>query len=117
MSLNRGDAWKLLGRYTKGQSLLRHAMAVEAAMRGYARSFGDDEEKWGIVGLLHDFDYEQNPDPADHPLVGARILEEEGYPEEIIYAIKSHAEYLNLPRWLDQASELLICPSSPSRRS
>ncbi len=98
MSLSRDDAWRLLGRYTKSQSLRRHAMAVEAAMRNYARKFGDDEEKWGIVGLLHDFDYEQNPDPEDHPLVGVRILEEEGYPEEIIYAIKSHAEYLNLPR-------------------
>ncbi len=99
MSLSRDAAWRLLGRHTKSQSLLRHAMAAEAAMRTYARKFGDDdEEKWGIVGLLHDFDYEQNPDPKDHPLVGARILEEEGYSEEIIYAIKSHAEYLNLPR-------------------
>ena len=98
MSLSRDDAWRLLGSYTKSQSLLRHAMAVEAAMRTYARKFGGDEEKWGIVGLLQNFDYEQNPDPEDHPFVGARILKEEGYPEEIIYAIKSHAEYLNLPR-------------------
>ena len=98
MTLNREVAWLLLGRHTKGQSLLRHALAVEAAMRAYARKLGEDEVKWGIVGLLHDFDYEQNPNPKDHPLVGARILEEEGYPEDIIYAIKSHAEYLGLPR-------------------
>jgi putative nucleotidyltransferase with HDIG domain len=67
-------------------------------MKAYAAKFGEDEHRWGLVGLLHDFDYEQNPDPKDHPLVGARILEEQGYPEDIIYAIKSHAEYLGVPR-------------------
>jgi putative nucleotidyltransferase with HDIG domain len=69
-------------------------LAVEAAMRAYARHFGEDEEKWGLVGLLHDFDYERWPDPPDHPLQGAKILEQHGYPSEIIYAIKSHADYL-----------------------
>lgn len=98
MKQTRQDAWELLTQYTKSESLLKHALAVEAAMRAYARKFGEDEEKWGITGLLHDFDYEQNPDPKDHPLVGARILEQEGYPSEVIYAIKSHADYLGLPR-------------------
>jgi putative nucleotidyltransferase with HDIG domain len=69
-------------------------MAVEAAMRAYARKFGEDEEKWGIVGLLHDFDYERWPKPPDHPLKGSDILRERGYPQDVIYAIKSHADYL-----------------------
>jgi predicted hydrolase (HD superfamily) len=69
-------------------------LAVEAALRAYARKFGEDEEKWGTVGLLHDFDYERWPDPPDHPLQGSRILKDRGYSDEIIYAIKSHADYL-----------------------
>lgn|SRR5690606_10633221 len=98
MKQTRNDAWKLLNQYTKNESLIKHALAVEAAMRAYARKFGEDEEKWSVVGLLHDFDYEQNPNPPDHPLVGAKILAEHGYPEDVIYAIKSHADYLELPR-------------------
>jgi putative nucleotidyltransferase with HDIG domain len=79
-------------------------LAVEAAMRAYARAYGEDEEMWGMAGLLHDFDYEQHPnpnataDPNEHPLFGAQILENQGYPEAVIYAIKTHADYLNLPR-------------------
>lgn len=96
--MTRGAAWELLTEYTKTDSLRRHALAVEAAMRAYARRFGEDEERWGIVGLLHDFDYERWPDPPDHPLQGAAILEELGYPEDVIYAIKSHADYLELER-------------------
>jgi putative nucleotidyltransferase with HDIG domain len=69
-------------------------LAVEAAMRAYATKFGEDVEKWGIVGLLHDFDYERWPQPPDHPLQGAKILAEHGYPDDVIYAIKSHADYL-----------------------
>src|SRR5205823_7138280 len=80
---------------TDSLSLRRHMLAVEGAMRAYARKFGEDEEKFGIVGLLHDFDYERWPDPPNHPLKGAQILAERGYPADVIYAIKSHADYLN----------------------
>lgn len=96
--MNRDDALALLHEHTKTDSLRKHALGVEAAMRHYARKYGEDEEKWGIVGLLHDFDYEATPDPKDHPMRGAKILEEEGYPEDVIYAIKSHATYLGLER-------------------
>ena len=92
--LLREDAWKLLHEYTQSGSLIKHALAVEAAMRAYARKLGEDEEKWGMVGLLHDFDYEQHPNPEEHPMVGSRILEETGYPADVIYAIESHAQYL-----------------------
>src|SRR5215510_15732961 len=92
--MNRADAYALLTEYTQNPSLVKHMLAVEAAMRAYARKLGQDEERWGIVGLLHDFDYERWPDPPDHPLKGAEILRERGYPDDIIYAIKSHADYL-----------------------
>lgn len=92
--MNRADAFALLNEYVKDQSLVRHMLAVEAAMRAYARKLGEDEEKWGIVGLLHDFDYERWPNPPDHPLRGADILRQRGYPDDVIYAIKSHADYL-----------------------
>jgi len=92
--MNRPDAYALLCEYTQSDSLRKHMLAVEAAMRAYARRFGEDEEKWGIVGLLHDFDYERWPDPPDHPLQGSKILAKRGYSEDVIYAIKSHADYL-----------------------
>jgi len=96
--MDRETTMALLKEYTKSENLIKHALGVEAAMRAYARRFGEDEEKWGIVGLIHDFDYEQNPDPEHHPEVGARILRERGYPEDVVYAVRAHAEYLNLPR-------------------
>src|SRR5947209_4454609 len=92
--MNRADAFALLNEYVKDQSLIRHMLSVEAAMRAYARRFGQDEEKWGVVGLLHDFDYERWPDPPNHPLQGAAILRQRGYPDDVIYAICSHADYL-----------------------
>ncbi len=92
--MNRDDAFALVCEYTQSDSLRRHMLSVEFAMRAYARKFGEDEEKWGIVGLLHDFDYERWPNPPDHPLKGAEILSGRGYPDDVIYAIKSHADYL-----------------------
>lgn len=92
--MNRADAYALMTEYTKDPSLVKYMLAVEAALRAYARKLGQDEERWGIVGLLHDFDYQRWPDPPDHPLKGAEILRERGYPEDVIYAIKSHADYL-----------------------
>jgi putative nucleotidyltransferase with HDIG domain len=91
MSLSRDAAWELLTEYTKSDSLLKHAMAVEAAVRGYARKFGEDEDDWGAVALLHDFDYERWPTLGDHPIKGSEILREKGYPEWAIRAILSHA--------------------------
>jgi putative nucleotidyltransferase with HDIG domain len=92
--MNRADAFALVTEYVQDQSLIRHMLAVEAAMRAYARKLGEDEETWGIVGLLHDFDYERWPNPPDHPLQGAEILRQRGYPEMVITAILSHADYL-----------------------
>src|SRR4051812_43283418 len=92
--MDRTSALALMHEYTDSLSLRRHMLAVEAAMRAYARKFGEDEEKWGLVGLLHDFDYERWPDPPNHPLKGAEILAERGYPPDVVYAIKSHADYL-----------------------
>jgi putative nucleotidyltransferase with HDIG domain len=92
--MQRENALALLKEYVTDPGLIRHALAVEIAMRAYARRLAADEELWGIVGLLHDFDYERWPNPPDHPLQGERILKEHGYPEEVMYAIKSHADYL-----------------------
>jgi putative nucleotidyltransferase with HDIG domain len=91
LTMNREDAWALLTEYTKSDSLLKHAMAVEAAVRGYARKFGEDEEGWGVTALLHDFDYERWPTLGDHPVKGSEILRGKGYPEWMIRAILSHA--------------------------
>ena len=85
-------------------------LAVEAAMRAYARKLGEDEQKWGIVGLLHDFDYERWPNPPDHPLKGSEILKQRGYPDDVIYAIKSHADYLpDCPRVSMMDKTLYAC--------
>jgi putative nucleotidyltransferase with HDIG domain len=96
--MNRDDAWQLLNEYTKSDSLLKHAMGVEAAVRGYARKFGEDEDAWGVVALLHDFDYERWPTPEDHPFRGCEILRKKGYPEWVMRAILSHADYSGVPR-------------------
>ena len=89
--MNRDEAWALLTEYTKNESLLKHALAVEAAVRGYARKFGENEDDWGITALLHDFDYERWPTLGDHPNKGSEILRAKGYPEWMIRAIQSHA--------------------------
>jgi putative nucleotidyltransferase with HDIG domain len=98
MQPTRGQAWATLTRYTQSEALRRHALAVEAAVRGYARKFGEDEELWSVTALLHDFDYEIHPTLDKHPQDGAPILRSEGYPEEIIEAVLSHAEHLAMPR-------------------
>ena len=108
--MNRETAFALMCEYTQSESLRRHMLAVEAAMRAFAQRFGEDAEKWGIVGLLHDFDYERWPDPPDHPLKGAAILAEKGYPQDVIYAIKSHADYLDdCPRVSRMDKALYAC--------
>jgi putative nucleotidyltransferase with HDIG domain len=102
----REDAWNLLCEFTKGEGLRKHGLAVEAVMRAYARKYDPDrEETWGIVGLLHDYDYEVHPTAEEHPEAGVPVLRERGYPEEVIYAIRCHADYLELERKtkMDQA--------------
>jgi len=94
----RDEAYALLTEYTKNPNLVKHGLAVEAAMRAYARRLGEDEDEWSIVGLLHDFDYEKWPTPEDHPARGAEILAERGYPEHMIRAVKSHANYMGIAR-------------------
>jgi putative nucleotidyltransferase with HDIG domain len=98
VEITRDRAWQTLTQYTKSEALLRHALAVEAAMAWYARQFGEDEERWRVVALLHDFDYEIHPTLDQHPQDGAAILRDEGYPEDVIEAVLSHAEHLELPR-------------------
>jgi len=108
-SLDRAQAWSLLCEYTQSDSLRKHMLSVEACMRAYARKFGEDENKWGITGLLHDFDYEKYPTPAEHPFVGNKILEERGYPEELRRAILSHADYSGVKRESRMEKALYAC--------
>jgi predicted hydrolase (HD superfamily) len=105
----REQAWALLTEYTKSESLLKHALAVEAAVRGYARTFAEDEDAWGIVALLHDFDYERWPSADDHPFRGSEILREKGYPEWMIRAILSHADYSGVARESRLEKTLFAC--------
>jgi len=105
----RDRAWETLTRYTQSEALRRHALAVEAAVRAYARHFGEDEERWAVVALLHDFDYEIHPTLDEHPQDGAAILREEGYPEDVIEAILSHANHLDLPRDTSLKRTLFAC--------
>jgi len=109
MALNREQAWSLLTEYTKSESLLKHALAVEAAVRGYARLYGEDENDWGVVALLHDFDYERWPSLDDHPFRGSEILGAKGYPEWVIRAILSHADYSGVARESRLEKTLFAC--------
>jgi putative nucleotidyltransferase with HDIG domain len=94
----RDDAWRLLNEFTDNPSLIKHALAVEAAMRAYAGRLGGDGDEWGIVGLIHDFDYQQNPTEETHLHVGTQVLRERGWPEEWVRAVASHADYMGVPR-------------------
>jgi putative nucleotidyltransferase with HDIG domain len=107
--VDRASAWNLVCEYTQSESLRKHMLALEACMRAYARKFGEDEERWGITGLLHDFDYEKYPTPQEHPFVGNKILEERGYPEEIRRAILSHADYSGVKRESRMEKTLYAC--------
>ena len=109
MQPTREQAWSLLAEFTKGESLLKHALAVEAAVRGYAAVYQEDVEAWGIVGLIHDFDYERWPDPTDHPFRGSEILRERQYPEYMIRAILSHADYSGVKRESKLEHTLFAC--------
>jgi putative nucleotidyltransferase with HDIG domain len=109
MSKTRADAWETLTSYTKSEALLRHAIAVEASTASYASRFDGDEEVWRVAGLLHDFDYEIHPTLDKHPQDGAPILREEGYPEEVIQAVLSHAEHLAMPRDTPLKKTLFAC--------
>jgi len=106
---SRHDAWELLCQYTKSESLRKHALAVEAVMRAYARRLGEDEDIWGLVGLMHDFDYEMYPNPPDHPVKGSEILLENGYSEDIRRAILGHANYTGVARDTLLARGLYAC--------
>ena len=106
---DREQAWGLLTEFTQSESLRKHALAVEACMRAYARKLSGDEELWSVVGLLHDFDYEKYPSLDDHPYKGNEILKERGWPEEICRAIMSHAEYSGVPRVTSMEKALFAC--------
>lgn len=107
--MKRSDALALMHEYTANEALRKHMYAVEAAMRAYAGKFGEDEETWGMTGLLHDFDYERYPDAPDHPLKGSAILEERGYPADVREAILGHATYTGVPRVSRMAKTLYAC--------
>jgi predicted hydrolase (HD superfamily) len=107
--LTRDAAWALLTEWTKSESLRKHALAVEASVRGYARQFGEDEDAWGFVALLHDFDYERYQTPADHPFRGCEELQRRGYPEWVTRAILSHADYSGVPRESKLEKTLYAC--------
>jgi putative nucleotidyltransferase with HDIG domain len=107
--LTRDAAWALLTEWTKSDSLRKHALAVEASVRGYAREFGEDEQAWGVVALLHDFDYERYQTPADHPFRGCEELQRRGYPEWVTRAILSHADYSGVARESKLEKTLYAC--------
>lgn len=94
----REQAWEMLTQHMKDEGLLKHSLAVEACMRHYARRYGEDEERWAVTGLLHDLDYEKHPSPEEHPAVGAGMLRDLGYPEDIVQAVAGHADHMQVPR-------------------
>jgi predicted hydrolase (HD superfamily) len=107
--VRRNEAWELLCEWTQGESLRKHALAVEAAVRGYARRFGGNEDEWGLVGLLHDFDYERYQTPQDHPYRGCEELTRRGYPDWVTRAILSHADYTGVSRESQLERTLFAC--------
>ena len=107
--MNRADAWCLLTEFTASESLRKHALAVEACMRAYARKLGGNEEEWALVGLIHDFDYERYPTAEEHPFKGSEILKERGWPEELRRAILSHADYSGVARQSPMEKALFAC--------
>ena len=109
MSLNREDAYALMTEYTQSERLRKHMLAVEASLRGYARLWGEPEDEWAVVALLHDFDYERWPDQQNHPFRGVEILKSRGYPEWVTRAILSHAEYSGVPRESRLEHALFAC--------
>ncbi len=106
---DRQSAWCLLTEFTQSENLRKHALAVEACMRAYARKFGDDEDKWGVVGLIHDFDYDRWPSQEDHPYRGHEILTQRGWPDEVKNAMMSHADYTGVPRETSMEKTLFAC--------
>jgi putative nucleotidyltransferase with HDIG domain len=109
MDVTRETAWATLTEFTQTEHLLKHALAVEAAVRGYARQFGEDEALWGAVALIHDFDYERYPDLADHPFRGAEILRDRGWPEAVVRAVLSHADHTGVVRASRLEHTLFAC--------
>ena len=107
--MDRAEAWCLLTEFTQSESLRKHALAVEACMRAYARKFGGDEDLWGVVGLIHDFDYEKYPSAEEHPFKGNEILKERGYSDEVRRAIMSHADYTGVTRETNMEKALFAC--------
>lgn len=108
-TIDRSAAWELVLRHVKNPALQRHVLAVETCMRAYARKYGEDEERWGIAGLLHDFDWEIHPSAEEHPELGCQMLEKLGYPADIVRAIRGHATYLHVPRDTLMARALFAC--------
>lgn len=109
VELSREKAWALLTEFTQNENLQKHALAVEAALRGYARQWGEDEAAWGVAALLHDFDYERYPDLADHPFRGAEILRDRGCPEWLVRAVLSHADHTGVARETRLEHALFAC--------
>ncbi|MBG0786491.1 MAG: HDIG domain-containing protein [Anaerolineaceae bacterium] len=107
--MNRDEAYNIVTEYVKNPNLIKHMLAVEAAMRFYARKFGEDEEKWAVAGLLHDFDWEIHPTMEEHPLAGEPILREKGVSDEIIHAVMSHADHAGIPRETLMEKTLYAC--------